>query len=186
MRRLRTTGNLVAHQLPAALCAAALLDRRRDDVFRGLDEPDDQCHDNIDDLRVHRFLRPPFEQIDCELDHKIRRPGAKPLAEPYRMSSIRSLLQNDRLSSAGLVKTCVGSPCGSNLGLGTLNLVARTCVRSGRFTCVIVSGKVNCAILNGKRFSIGLTTSKVFAVNWLLGPCNWRKATLGDLTPRSI
>jgi hypothetical protein len=64
MRRLRTTGNLAAHQLPAALCATALLSRRLDDVIRGLDElddtPDDQRHDNIDGLRVHRFFRTAF------------------------------------------------------------------------------------------------------------------------------
>ena len=76
-----------------------------------------------------------------------------------------SLVQNVRLSPAGLVKTCVASPCGSNPELGTPDLVPRTWVRSEPFTCVIVTGKVNCTIWNGKEFSISLTTSKVFAAN---------------------
>jgi hypothetical protein len=59
LRRLRTTGNLVAHQLPTALRATALLGEHHDGTIRGLDELDalTKRNDDGDDLRDLRFLR---------------------------------------------------------------------------------------------------------------------------------
>jgi hypothetical protein len=165
MKRLRTKGNLVTRQLLAALCATALVCAAATTAYAASSSSTKPITPSVTTtlavFEFNAFFGPPFTQIDCELDHNLRSPGAKPLTEAYCMSITTSLVHNVRLSPAGLVKTCVGSQCGSNPGLGTPDLAPGTRVRSGPFTCVVATGNVSRTVANGRGFSISLTTIKV-------------------------
>ena len=99
--------------------------------------------------------------ISCELDNHLKGSGATSLTVAYCMSSTARLVHHVTLSSSGVVKTCVGTRCGSNPGLGTPNLAPGTKVRSGLFTCVISKKAVTCTVAGGRGFSITLSTIRV-------------------------